>query len=574
MKRPTEIDDPSDRAQKWRKTGLLRISLDEIGFWDLNRGGLGISAHHVHEVAHDCMANKTKLNRYGHVDIVEIPAQQLESIRECNRDRAAGEDLLPKFSPNIKYVCGSKTHFVHAQKLARDGRHTLFNDYNTAVKWRDDDVEGHTIIAQGPVCAIYTRELFEDNAAMEALSSEDNLNAGVQLGEDEMQAYGRVHVLTVRLQALSQNGHDPTKEAGHASRVLKSLEASGLGNFSLDQWNDFIALRMRLPTTISTVMQACQFNMCAGRIRVKSHDFKMASRLDPRCPWSMVALLLSQYVGNIKKGQPSDRCRASTFEGRTETVARKLPQDQVNELVSEPGCVASMETFIKEMLTTYKGIEPISSSQKPKLTNCRGAFLSDCGNSLLKVSAALDKHAKFCTQRRQAQDLSYRDNLVREQSKDQFASLEYAFRNALLRDGIYARPDALPPVIHELPAGHKGNESAPSHETETDGDAQCPDGLTNQYIYDRLCIKGCGETVMALLPPKKYSGSEDRGENRGCTRCCGHARGRRYGLDGCKPIWWRYVGNRHARSSDTTRCRCLDTQGCVGGYPRSDSGCE
>ena len=61
----TAIEDAGDRAQKRRKMGHMRIPLDKIGFWDCNRGGLGISAHHAHEVAWDCLANKTKLERYG-----------------------------------------------------------------------------------------------------------------------------------------------------------------------------------------------------------------------------------------------------------------------------------------------------------------------------------------------------------------------------------------------------------------------------------------------------------------------------------------------------------------------------
>ena len=45
------LEDAGDRAQKRRKQGQLRIPLDQIGFWKENRGGLGISSHHAHEVA-------------------------------------------------------------------------------------------------------------------------------------------------------------------------------------------------------------------------------------------------------------------------------------------------------------------------------------------------------------------------------------------------------------------------------------------------------------------------------------------------------------------------------------------
>ena len=73
MKRP--LEDPGDRAQRHRRLGLCRIPLDKLGYLPDNRGGLGISPFHVHELAWDCVANGVKLSRYTHVDIVKIPAE-------------------------------------------------------------------------------------------------------------------------------------------------------------------------------------------------------------------------------------------------------------------------------------------------------------------------------------------------------------------------------------------------------------------------------------------------------------------------------------------------------------------
>ena len=52
MSRVTKGSQPSQ--------GLIRIPLEPIGFSVGNRGGLGISSFRVHEVAWDCIANKTK----------------------------------------------------------------------------------------------------------------------------------------------------------------------------------------------------------------------------------------------------------------------------------------------------------------------------------------------------------------------------------------------------------------------------------------------------------------------------------------------------------------------------------
>ena len=116
MKR--SIDDAGDRAHSHQKQGLVRVPLSHIGFWPGNRGGIGVCAFHVHEVAHDCTANRTKRQRYDHVDIIEIPNSERQQILDANRNLCDTNALMPRFSPNLQYVCASKTHFVHAQKLA------------------------------------------------------------------------------------------------------------------------------------------------------------------------------------------------------------------------------------------------------------------------------------------------------------------------------------------------------------------------------------------------------------------------------------------------------------------------
>ena len=144
--------DPGDRAQLHRLPGLCRVQLECLGFWPDNRGQVGIAPHHVHEVTHDCVANGTKLPRYGHVDVVEIPEEALSEVRRVNMERAQSSLLMPKCVPEkIKYVTASKTHFVHAQKLLSDGGRFLYNQGKVPLRWKHDDKEGALIGAQGPL---------------------------------------------------------------------------------------------------------------------------------------------------------------------------------------------------------------------------------------------------------------------------------------------------------------------------------------------------------------------------------------------------------------------------------------
>ena len=172
--------------------GQCRIELKHIGFWPGNRGGLGINSHHVHEVANDVMANRTSLSRYQCVDIVEIPADMREQIHKVNRRKCESDPFMPRFSADIKYVCATKTHFVHAQKLAQEGGHALYNQgAGGSLKWKPEDTEGALILEKGPICVIYSSDLLNDVDALTALMGEDNANADIQWGEDEMQAFGR-----------------------------------------------------------------------------------------------------------------------------------------------------------------------------------------------------------------------------------------------------------------------------------------------------------------------------------------------------------------------------------------------
>jgi len=172
--------DPLKMAMKYRKTGQLRVQLKEIGFYQDHRCSLGISSHHCHAIAWDCMEKTTQLQSYVQVDLVIIPFEMRESILAANREKCASDPLMPRFSPDMKYVCVSKTHFTHAQKLFYDSMFLypryLFNAGNLVIKLQDDDVEGKEILSSGVMAVIYGPELLRDEDARCALALADNFN--------------------------------------------------------------------------------------------------------------------------------------------------------------------------------------------------------------------------------------------------------------------------------------------------------------------------------------------------------------------------------------------------------------
>ena len=167
---PHELEDAGDRAQTHRELALRRIDLDELGIYPKNRGGSGIIPHHVHEVANDCLENTTKPARYQHVCVVEVPEEFRKHVIDYNVQKARGNPLLPKAHPDrLRYVLLTKTHFLLAQKLAKDGNRALYDQGKTRINWPDEDREGHETLLQGPLCCGPRQGLCADEAAAKIL---------------------------------------------------------------------------------------------------------------------------------------------------------------------------------------------------------------------------------------------------------------------------------------------------------------------------------------------------------------------------------------------------------------------
>ena len=174
MKRKSPHADAVARAKQYRKPDLKRVNLDEIGFREMNRDGLGVSSDLTQFLASDIKDKMTQRQRYEYVDLIKIPKESLQKVLKFNCDRCEADPLMPRFSLEIRYVCITKTHFVHAHKLAKDGTHTVYNRGEDPIRWRDADTEGAQIIEHGPLCAIYSSRLLQDIDAARALASEEN----------------------------------------------------------------------------------------------------------------------------------------------------------------------------------------------------------------------------------------------------------------------------------------------------------------------------------------------------------------------------------------------------------------
>ena len=182
---------PVDRAERFRIAGETRVDVGLMGFLKINRGGLGISPAHAHEICEDRIKNGTRLSRYGAVKVVKLEGDWLKETLEVNEEKCNGDPLMPPFSSKIIYGLLNLTHFVHSQKLVQQGGH-LYDKGEIKIRLRDDDEEGNLMGEYGPLTIMYSAELLKDTAALEALMREDNDNATISMREDTMSAYGTV----------------------------------------------------------------------------------------------------------------------------------------------------------------------------------------------------------------------------------------------------------------------------------------------------------------------------------------------------------------------------------------------
>ena len=513
-KRGFPLESASDRAQKHRKVGQVRIPLEFLGFLPDNRGGMGISPFHVHEVAWDVVANTTKTTRYREVEVVKLPDDRRASVLESNEHKCEESSLMPKHSPTMTYGCLSKTHFVHAQKLAQEATQTLFGEGNIKIRFRDDDKEGHLISESGPICVVYDSALLEDPEALSSVMSDDNLNASVQMSEDEMQAFGRVHGIFEAL-APSQSGTlTPITE----SAVLDQLRLAGLGQFTEEQWSFFIQLRSKMPPKAVKVLQTCQFHSASGRSRVRPADFGVVAKLDPRCPWVMVAILIFQYASNVSASAGFGHSSSMTFSGRVENFAKKLNAIAFKELEQEGSFVRTLEAFIREMFVHYQ--IPADSNahlDSEKLLDARTIVLSACGRMIVNFASTVNDIAlkgqalsqSLTEDAKKAWTEEAKAKARIQIMKNKFAKIEQSFRDKLIAAHAFTTAN-IKPAKHVLTDSEHKADAQGSKSTSKEAqpllvprdESDCV--LTESDVMKRLGIDGPGGYALISMAVARH----------------------------------------------------------------------
>ena len=107
---PSTVADVAEQARKrWSVgAGLQTIAVDDLGTVPCNRGRLGVSAHHVHEVARSIMKDGFSRQRYRDATVVRVPDSALAEFRRFNKEMCDGDSQLPPYSQNMKFAALTK----------------------------------------------------------------------------------------------------------------------------------------------------------------------------------------------------------------------------------------------------------------------------------------------------------------------------------------------------------------------------------------------------------------------------------------------------------------------------------
>ena len=456
------LSDPLDRALQYREEGYDRKQLKELGFFAGNRGNLGISGFHVHEVTWSCKAG-VKHVRYKQVDAVRVPQKALVAWRNMNKERCASDALLPKYSPEMHLACLTKTHFTHGNKLFADGNRTLFNEGRIPIVFNEVTGESAKILTDGVVCSIYREELWDDPAAMDALMQVDNDDSDIQMGEDEMQFLGRVEVAVTSLTTRKQ---EKTVQS-----VLEEMNRAGLRTFSEEQARCFIEFRLRISAPVAECFRQCVFHSVCGRVVVTPSDFKLVAALDPRALWLKTAIIMRLYMSTMaEKFPPGHVATGPGFTGRVVSVtAIKLKLSWIKELGLCVSAMGRFEVAITKILCHYL----VKSASLDKVMSARTMLFSNIGKLALKLGCALDAAATKAEALKKTLSNEQRNNICQAMVEDQISEVEMKYRDALIQahalastpDPIFAKkkettdgakPAAALTPVHDLIDVHTG----------------------------------------------------------------------------------------------------------------------
>ena len=356
---------------RYASGGVQFIRHELLGTVPINRSGLGVSGYHVHEVVASIQADGLSRRRYRDAAVVRVPAQRMDEFRAFNKRMCEGDDLLPGFSPEMRYAVLTKNHFVHALKLF-DAASAFLHGTREIIRPNPVDVQLAQHLAEGVVCEVFREELWlEDPDAMAAIVGEDNMDAVTNLAASEIEV----------LQSLRRSLTNTPRELDAEGRFLAVMShaSAQFGNmaFSAADMANLYNYACRLPETL--VDNLCQVHFAvvpAALLRVRPADFGTVAKLATTMPYVKMALIISLYLGAIEAGGGALRRQP----GGVTAFASSLKKDTADKITKDVLMQERAEAFLKALLKHYT--IDMSVALAKAVLNCRARLFHRVGKMI------------------------------------------------------------------------------------------------------------------------------------------------------------------------------------------------
>ena len=347
---------------------IEKIALDALGTHPQNRGGLGVSAFHAERVARSIIMDGFSRHRYRDATVVMVPASEATSFRKYNEDMAAGDAKLPPASGSARFALLGKNHLVTALKMLRIGSFVMSGTGDPIMPPPNDAALGMAL-KEGIYCDVLGEALWHDTEAIAALLAEDNLNASVEMGTNE------VEILEFMGDELAAKSGAPSAKSRFEEIAAKARGRFGCTAFSETDFLHLHNFAIRIPRQLLRNLGEMHFALVpASTLRCKATEFDYVARLDKSITFTKIALILSLYLGGAAGEAPGAR---RTAVGGVATVCKGINPAVLKAFEQQPEILQTAELAIKTMLKHY----PCSNSsvQVKKLLECRARLYYRCG---------------------------------------------------------------------------------------------------------------------------------------------------------------------------------------------------
>ena len=324
--------------------GIQFIKAELLGTIPCNRSGLGLSGFHVHEVAtsikEDCLSRR----RYREATVVRVPPHALDEFRASNKRMCESDDLLPPYSPEMRYACLTKNHFVSAVKLFASAS-AMLHGTRELIKPNPRDKQLQQHLQEGIACEVLREELWDsDEAGLMAIINEDNMDASVELATSETEVLAELR----RILDVTKGDKDPN--ARYQKVLTAARQRFGAVSYSEADFMNMYNFATRVPKAL--VDNMCQIHFAcipAAMIRVRPIEYGLVAKVDKTCPYIKVALIISFYMGAISGGAGAARRSA----GGVASFATGIKKEVVDKINENDTFRTKVESFIKDVIRHY-----------------------------------------------------------------------------------------------------------------------------------------------------------------------------------------------------------------------------